>query len=126
MQSGQVCFFWCPSPCFTNCLLTDESDCTEHKDDPWVSKVLTFPTSAAPPNSDVTHNIPMNAMLREQLQVLLSAEGQEMLHIYTQVDTVSSISAQPWKEALTSGTPHTLGDPQDTDPHGGSSQAITK
>lgn len=25
---------------FTKCLLADESDCTEHKDDPWVSKVI--------------------------------------------------------------------------------------
>lgn len=40
MQTEEVCFFWCPSPGFTNCLSADESDCTEYKDDPWVSKVV--------------------------------------------------------------------------------------
>lgn len=49
----------------------------------------------------------MNTVLREKFHVLLPAEGQGMLHIYTQVDTVSSISAQAQKGALTSGALHT-------------------
>lgn len=87
-------------------------------------KCSLFPPLQQKPSSDVPHSIPMNTVLSEKLHVFLPAEGQGMLHIYTQVDTVSCISAQArnfWSST------HTLGAPQNAQIHMVSlSQAITK
>lgn len=40
MQSQEKSAFLSPSPGFTNHLLVNESDCTEHRDDPGVHNVI--------------------------------------------------------------------------------------